>query len=538
MKLAYNTWIIILTTFLINLGYAQAQNNVGIGTGTPHQSAILDIESSDKGVLVPRMTSTQRAAIAMPADGLLVYDTDSNSFWYYSGSNWKNISTIPDKIQDEDGNTKIMVEKNPDEDIIRFELAGDEKMILTKNQGGQVRLELISAGRNTMIGQNSGADIDVTAADVTGLGYLALGSNTTGLRNTAMGSGSMSSNTSGLDNTAIGYNALKSNTTWRRSTAIGARAMENMNPSTDYDFSRNTAVGVDALRGSNNLALNTGVYNTAMGDFCLGNNSSGYYNTAVGAVSMVNNSTGFRNSALGAFTLNNNTTGADNVAVGSFSLYENINGNGNISLGYGALFNNTSGSENIAIGHFSQQTNLTGTRNIAIGYNSGPTSINQQNSTSIGNYANANCSNCMVLGSATTANKVNVGININNPTERLHVDGNMLLEGKIIQEAVISPNLNTGYTNVGSQFETVGFYKDKEGRVHLQGTIAKNAGAPIVAFTLPVGYRPAKELRFAAYRHSDQVTRVAIDSWGSVLIPTSMPDGTQISLDGISFRVD
>ncbi len=62
--------------------------NIGINaTGaTPHPSAMLDVSSTNKGVLVPRMTSTQRVAITTPATGLMVFDTDNNSFWVYNGA--------------------------------------------------------------------------------------------------------------------------------------------------------------------------------------------------------------------------------------------------------------------------------------------------------------------------------------------------------------------------------------------------------------------------------------------------------------------
>lgn len=54
-------------------------------------SAILDMTSTTRGVLIPRMNSTQRNAIPSPATGLLVYDTDLNAFQYYNSSTWTNI---------------------------------------------------------------------------------------------------------------------------------------------------------------------------------------------------------------------------------------------------------------------------------------------------------------------------------------------------------------------------------------------------------------------------------------------------------------
>lgn len=66
-----------------------AQNqNVGIGTTTPDASARLDVSASDQGFLMPRLTTVQRLAIVAPATGLMLYDTDTNTFWYHDGAVW------------------------------------------------------------------------------------------------------------------------------------------------------------------------------------------------------------------------------------------------------------------------------------------------------------------------------------------------------------------------------------------------------------------------------------------------------------------
>jgi len=69
-----------------------AQSGVSINeTGNqPEISAMLDVQSTSKGVLVPRLTSTQRSAINSPANGLLVYDISTSSFWFYS-SGWTEL---------------------------------------------------------------------------------------------------------------------------------------------------------------------------------------------------------------------------------------------------------------------------------------------------------------------------------------------------------------------------------------------------------------------------------------------------------------
>ncbi len=50
----------------------------------PHESSIFEIRSSDKGILIPRLTSDERNGIENPADGLIVYDINEKSFYYYS----------------------------------------------------------------------------------------------------------------------------------------------------------------------------------------------------------------------------------------------------------------------------------------------------------------------------------------------------------------------------------------------------------------------------------------------------------------------
>ena len=63
---------------------------VGIGTTNPDPSAMLEIESTEHGFLAPRMTTTERNAIASPAESLFVYDIDEDAFFYYdtTSSSW------------------------------------------------------------------------------------------------------------------------------------------------------------------------------------------------------------------------------------------------------------------------------------------------------------------------------------------------------------------------------------------------------------------------------------------------------------------
>jgi hypothetical protein len=73
--------------------FINPEGNIGIGTSAPDASAILDISSTTKGIVIPRMTSAQRNAIVSPTTGLLIYQTDaSTGFYFYNGSSWMSVS--------------------------------------------------------------------------------------------------------------------------------------------------------------------------------------------------------------------------------------------------------------------------------------------------------------------------------------------------------------------------------------------------------------------------------------------------------------
>jgi hypothetical protein len=70
--------------------YCNSAGSTGIGTTTPNASAKLDVSSTTQGVLLPRMTTTQKNAISSPAEGLEVYDLTLHQKSYYNGTTWIN----------------------------------------------------------------------------------------------------------------------------------------------------------------------------------------------------------------------------------------------------------------------------------------------------------------------------------------------------------------------------------------------------------------------------------------------------------------
>lgn len=95
--------ITICFIFLLQYSVLSAQS-IGIGTNTPNASAQLDITSTNKGILIPRMTAAQRAAIVSPASGLMVYETTSNSLWVYNGTVWVQYGSGGTSLWTESGN--------------------------------------------------------------------------------------------------------------------------------------------------------------------------------------------------------------------------------------------------------------------------------------------------------------------------------------------------------------------------------------------------------------------------------------------------
>ncbi|QIE59449.1 cell wall anchor protein [Rasiella rasia] len=80
--------VIYLCIICTSLATFTSLAQVGIGTVSPDASSALDISSTTQGLLAPRMETSDRIAIASPAEGLLVFDTDENVFYFFNGGSW------------------------------------------------------------------------------------------------------------------------------------------------------------------------------------------------------------------------------------------------------------------------------------------------------------------------------------------------------------------------------------------------------------------------------------------------------------------
>jgi hypothetical protein len=207
----------ITSLLLFSAIITQAQVGIGVSTANINPSAQLDVTSTTKGLLAPRMTENQKNAINSPADGLLVYQTNgTKGFYSFDGSNWVAVggSSFPSIVE---GNN-----------LSGTLIAGHNTLINLVNFQG--------ASQSTGVGIGSLSSIE-SVQGVTALGYNSLHLNESASYNTAIGWKALNDNISGVDNTAVGSQSLE-NTTGTSNTAIGTMAMD-----TNIDGNRNTAIG-------------------------------------------------------------------------------------------------------------------------------------------------------------------------------------------------------------------------------------------------------------------------------------------------------
>lgn len=299
------------------------KDNVGIGTTKPDQSAALDISSSTKGLLMPRMSLQQRGAIQNPAQGLVIYQTDFLSgFYFYDGVEWKSM-TSQNSVAGVDGDWAIGGNALTAVPAADRWLGTSDNFPLVVKVSSQPSGYINPDGR-TFLGVNSGTLGDYN----TGYGSGALQVATAAAQyNVAIGAFSMNSAATGVFNMALGTNSLRQNNGASYNVGVGSGSLQRL-----------TGSG-----GSND-------HNLGMGTYALQNLTGGAYNVAVGSYALTGPGAGF--------------VGNSNVAVGGYALYAN-GGNNNMALGSLAMFNNTAGSGNIAIG-FSAGYNETGSNKLYI----------------------------------------------------------------------------------------------------------------------------------------------------------------------------
>ena len=323
----------------------QAQNVAINADGSKaNPNAILDIKSADKGLLIPRVTSEARLKISN-TQGLLVYDINTNSFWYNTGRQWLSMSTSSESMST--GTAWLLTGNAGTVDGTHF-LGTTDNVPLNIRVNNQRSGRLDPTLRTTLWGYQAGANLS-TGTNNTGVGAGALFLTNTGSDNTAVGADALQNNQGGFSNTAIGRLALFSNTIGAGNTALGQSALAF---NTDGDDN----VGIGSFTIFTGGDRNTAVGNSSQGCLFAGCAPKGTDNTSVGYTSLVK-FTGNRNTAIGSFAQviggtgiisfgNNNTVvGAGGLINGSFSNSSIlgadalVQGSNSTALGSGAVAN-------------------------------------------------------------------------------------------------------------------------------------------------------------------------------------------------------
>ena len=317
--------LLISITFFYFSSNSIAQSIAINSSGSdPDSTAMLDVQSTSKGILVPRLSTVQRQGISNPAEGLLVFDTGLMSFVFYQGGLWVELVNATSGLRDADNDTRISVEETVDEDTIRFFVKGSEFATMDGRT-----FQIGDDSNNLIIGKGAGENSSTVNSIVIGR---SAGINSSGQSNSFFGN-SAGRNNQGSFNTFMG-------------SATG-------------DFSNSGS-------GNTFLGSATGTFNT-----------SGFSNTFIGRSAGANNSTGSDNTFIGTFSgggsnfASGSSTGMRNVMVGrSAGLLWN-SGSSNTIIGDQAGAFIESGNNNTYFGQASGFDNVEGIGNVFLGYNSG-----------------------------------------------------------------------------------------------------------------------------------------------------------------------
>ncbi|MCP4123820.1 MAG: hypothetical protein GY751_18885, partial [Bacteroidetes bacterium] len=342
MKMHFSKYTLLLLSCILFTTVSVNAQKIAIGVNTPQASSSLEVYSTTTGVLVPRMTSAQRTAIGSPATGLLVYDTNSNSFWYYNGTAWTDIGSggnTLDEAYDEGG---AGVGRTITADNGSVLIQGADGLQVTGSHGSGAALGLSGAGTRMFFYPKKSA---FRAGYVGGTEW-----NDANIGNYSFASGRQTI-ASNNHTTSIGYG---SHATGENSSCIGvsdtasgqyATAIGNLNLASGANA---LAAGVGSVSsGDNATALGSGA--TASGNYSLaalggvasggsavainGSTSSGLASNSIGASCVASNSyatsVGYGSHATAGFSscfgVSDTASGQYATAIGHLNLASGAN---------------------------------------------------------------------------------------------------------------------------------------------------------------------------------------------------------------------
>ncbi|MEM6699992.1 MAG: tail fiber protein, partial [Bacteroidota bacterium] len=267
----------------------KAQVSINTDNTEPDASAMLDVSSTDRGMLIPRMDSDSRNSITNPAKGLMVFDSTTNSFWYYADV-WQEVGGA---FNSKDGLTSSL--SNEDDfvfgaDSLNYGNSTESKFFFDKDRGAFRTGEINNNNWNTdSLGFSSfaaGTGTKATATAATALGEKTIAS---GLAATAMGTETIAS---GFAATTFGNKTVASGT---YASAFGIETSASGAYATA--FGERTSAESTAATAFGSFSIASGFIATAFG---LGTEASGDYATVFGesTIASGNYATAFGGSSL------------------------------------------------------------------------------------------------------------------------------------------------------------------------------------------------------------------------------------------------
>ena len=391
-----------------------AQVAINTDGSSPDASAMLDIKSDTSGILIPRMTQAERDAISSPATGLMVYQSDQTTgFWYYNGAKWMHLSTGTASVFTLDSNTVY-----PDTSLV--DMANDNFVF------GSPQLDadgIFNHANRLLFDKSKGA---FRAGHADGLQWnasnmgdysVALGWNSVASGYQAVSIGG-STTASGANATAMGYSAVASGYV---ATAIGEYATAAGINSTAIGYDVHAPGYESSAFGSSNKALTAyemalGVYNTNYtavdtngwnpADRLLSIGNGTFSKRSDAMVILKNGNTGFGTSTpdttlhvVGKFKYQDGTQAdgyvltSDTAGVASWQPTAANNGwrlNGNTGTSYGTNYIGTADGQNLMFkvnDSIAGRIEYTGNQNVSFGYQSLSSNTTGDENTANGNYA-------------------------------------------------------------------------------------------------------------------------------------------------------
>ena len=379
--------------------------SLGLGTTTPNASALLDLTSTTQGFLPPRMTTVQRAAIATPATGLLIYQIDGTAGLYeFNGATWTPVTPAgggsgtvtsvatsgpltggPITTTGTIGISKATASADgylAAADFATFAGKGSGTVTSVTGSGGTTGLTLgggpiTSSGTLTIGGTlnvaNGGTGATTLTGYVKGNGTSALTASSTIAGSDISGTVAIANGGTGQTSATAALNALLPSQTgnsglflttngsgtvswsaagggggWNQTLPKASGAGAGAIRVTNEDSS--TSPFLHAFSSTNGTAGNNLFLGTSAGNFTLGSGSTG-------------------NTGIGSLALAGLTSGTDNVGVGTNALPSLLNGTGNVSVGKDSGTLLTVGSYNVGLGYQALQRSGVGvTANVGLGY--------------------------------------------------------------------------------------------------------------------------------------------------------------------------